>query len=106
MFYLSVRPIAFWWVVLMFSSSVVGQSGDRFAPTAAQGPVVVDQLWQKAVARYDAARSRILEHVDEVNAAGPFRTDWESLKTYQVPDWYKDARRRGLLPSGPDQTPS
>jgi len=27
-----------------------------------------------------------------VNAAGPYRADWESLKTYQVPDWYKDAK--------------
>jgi alpha-L-fucosidase len=53
---------------------------------------VVDQIWQKSVAKYDGERTKILQHVDEVNAAGPFRTDWESLKTYQVPQWYQDAK--------------
>jgi len=23
---------------------------------------------------------------------GPFRPDWESLKSYQCPDWYRDAK--------------
>lgn len=65
---------------------------DPFAPTASQTPDFVDQIWQKSVAKYDAERGKILQHVDEVNAAGPFRPDWESLKTYQVPQWYQDAK--------------
>jgi alpha-L-fucosidase len=30
--------------------------------------------------------------VDQVNHEGPYRADWESLQSYQVPDWYKDAK--------------
>jgi len=65
---------------------------DPFAPTASQPPEVVDQIWQKSVAKYDAERAKVLQSVDAVNAAGPFRADWESLKTYQVPQWYQDAK--------------
>jgi len=65
---------------------------DPLAPTASQPPEVVDQIWQKSVAKYDAERAKVLQSVDAVNAAGPFRADWESLKTYQVPQWYQDAK--------------
>ena len=65
---------------------------DPFAPTASQPPEVVDQIWQKSVSKYDAERGKVLQSVDAVNAAGPFRADWESLKTYQVPQWYQDAK--------------
>jgi alpha-L-fucosidase len=53
---------------------------------------MLDQTWQKASAKYDAARAAILEDVDRVNGAGPFRPDWESLRTYKVPEWYMDAK--------------
>ena len=33
-----------------------------------------------------------LEIVDEVIAAGPFETTWDSLKGFQVPEWYQDAK--------------
>lgn len=78
-------------IAAAIAPAVWGQS-DPFAPTASQPPEVVDQIWQKSVAKYDAERSKILQHVDEVNADGPFRPDWESLKTYQVPQWYQDAK--------------
>jgi alpha-L-fucosidase len=65
---------------------------DPFAPTASQPPEAIDQIWQKSVAKYDTERTKVLQHVDEVNAAGRFRADWESLKTYQVPQWYEDAK--------------
>ena len=35
------------------------------------------------------ARSALLKNIDQ---RGPFRSDWESLATYQVPEWYKDAK--------------
>src|ERR1041385_8825961 len=38
------------------------------------------------------ARNTILQQVDTANSQGPFRPDWQSLQTYQVPDWYKDAK--------------
>jgi alpha-L-fucosidase len=71
---------------------LVAQSGDATAPTAAQEPLTIDRAWQKASAKYDAPRTVILEDVDRVIAAGPFRPDWESLQNYKVPDWYMDAK--------------
>src|SRR5690242_3099895 len=65
---------------------------DPFVPTAAQDPTAIDQIWQKSVSKYDAERVKILHDVDQVNAAGSFHPDWESLKTYAVPQWYKDAK--------------
>src|ERR1700686_5419798 len=62
------------------------------APTASEDPAVIDQIWQKASAKYDAPRSTILKEVDQVAHQGPFRPDWESLQKYQVPEWYKDAK--------------
>jgi alpha-L-fucosidase len=62
------------------------------APTASVTPEEIDAIWQKAIAEYDAARSAILERVDQTNARGPFRPDWESLQRFEVPEWYKDAK--------------
>ncbi|MGB9465803.1 MAG: alpha-L-fucosidase [Candidatus Acidiferrum sp.] len=62
------------------------------APTAAQDPNEIDQAWQRASAKYDAPRSAILEEVDRKGHDGPFRADWESLQSYEVPEWYKDAK--------------
>ena len=78
--------------VALAPSFCAAQGSDPFAPTASQDPAVIDQVWQKGVSKYDAQRAKILEDVDKTNAAGPFRADWESLKTYQVPDWYRDAK--------------
>jgi alpha-L-fucosidase len=66
------------------------QSGT--APTAAQDPTSVDQIWQKASSKYDPERSTLLKKVDTVDQQGPFRADWESLQKYEVPEWYKDAK--------------
>ena len=78
--------------ILAASASRSSAQSDPFAPTASQPPEIVDQIWQKSVAKYDGERTKILQHVDEVNASGPFRPDWESLKTYQAPQWYQDAK--------------
>jgi alpha-L-fucosidase len=53
---------------------------------------VIDEPWQKASAKYDSARNSILPQVDKVNRDGPYRADWQSLQTYQVRDWYRDAK--------------
>ena len=86
---------AFGLVILAIVAAIPLRSSaqsDPLAPTASQPPEVVDQIWQKSVAKYDAERAKVLQSVDAVNAAGPFRADWESLKTYQVPQWYQDAK--------------
>jgi alpha-L-fucosidase len=62
------------------------------APTAAEDPAVLDQVWQKAVSKYDGPRTAILNEVDRVGHQGPFRPDWQSLETYNVPEWYQDAK--------------
>ena len=62
------------------------------APTAAQDPVAMDQEWQRASSKYDGARAEVLKHVDQVGHDGAFRPDWESLRSYEVPEWYKDAK--------------
>lgn len=71
---------------------LLAQANDPDAPTAGLSPEVIDAIWQKASAKYDAPRAAILKQVDAVNEKGPFRADWESLEAYQAPDWYRDAK--------------
>ncbi len=58
----------------------------------AQQPNADDLVWEKSVAPYDAQRSTILKQVDSEANAGPFKPNWESLKKYQIPTWYQDAK--------------
>jgi alpha-L-fucosidase len=62
------------------------------APTTKEAPVAVDQIWQKASAKYDVARQTLLADVNRADGEGPFRADWESLQKYEVPEWYADAK--------------
>jgi alpha-L-fucosidase len=62
------------------------------APTAANTPESLAEVWQKASAKYDAPRNAILADVERGANQGPFRPDWNSLSQYQVPDWYRDAK--------------
>jgi alpha-L-fucosidase len=80
-------------VAICAMAAPLGMAGQAATDaTAAQDPREIDRAWQSASAKYDASRSAILAEVDRVNAAGPYRPDWESLQVYQVPDWYKDAK--------------
>src|ERR1700690_1024655 len=82
-------------VTLFLLAGVAGsaaQAIDASAPTKSDDPAAIDRTWQKASAKYDPARNAILQEVDKVNSQGPYRADWQSLETYQVPDWYKDAK--------------
>jgi alpha-L-fucosidase len=62
------------------------------SPTASESPLQIDQTWQHASSKYDAARKALLTDVDRAAAAGPFSADWESLRRYEIPEWYKDAK--------------
>jgi alpha-L-fucosidase len=55
-------------------------------------PDADDVVWQKSVAKYDHARTEILNSVDKQAEEGPFLPNWESLKGYKIPDWYQDAK--------------
>ncbi len=50
------------------------------------------RLWQKASSKYDGERAKLLKDVDTVDNQGPFRPDWESLRKYEEPEWYQDAK--------------
>jgi|SRR5579871_874195 len=41
---------------------------------------------------YDDRIKDALGRVDRAVAQGPFKPDWQSLESYQVPDWYRDAK--------------
>jgi alpha-L-fucosidase len=62
------------------------------APTASEDPQSIDQVWQKASSKYDSERAARLEEVEKADHEGPFRPDWESLRQYEVPAWYEDAK--------------
>ena len=62
------------------------------APTASQPDPAIDSTWQHASAKYDGRRRQLLQDVDGTIGKGPFRADWQSLATYKVPEWYKDAK--------------
>jgi len=83
-------------VLLMFEMhllfSLARAQANPNAPAASLNPDQIDEIWQNASSKYDAARTAILKHVDEVNAKGGFRPDWESLQHFDVPEWYKDAK--------------
>ncbi|MBV9146211.1 MAG: alpha-L-fucosidase [Acidobacteria bacterium] len=68
----------------------VAQAQNASAPTSSQDPADIDQVWQKASSKYDARRDAVLKQVDETK--GPFSAAWESLRNYEVPEWYKDAK--------------
>ncbi|MGF6492922.1 alpha-L-fucosidase [Luteibacter sp. 621] len=63
------------------------------APTATTlSPEAQDAAWQNASAKFATARNAILANVAANVADGPFRPDWASLKAYQSPSWYDDAK--------------
>ena len=37
-------------------------------------------------------KSKWLKQIDEVIARGPYSDDWNSLKNYRVPEWFKDSK--------------
>jgi alpha-L-fucosidase len=86
----SLRRSAF--VALAFCGVCTLHAQSATAPTASEDPAVADQIWQKAVSKYDHQRASLLQDVDTVNHQGRFRADWESLQQYETPDWYRDAK--------------
>ena len=79
-------------LVVSLSSIAAAQESNPNSPTASVSPAEIDAVWQKATSKYDAVRSAILDRMDQTNAKGAFRADWESLQHFEVPEWYKDAK--------------
>jgi len=97
-----MRPGRFkFWVSLLvsttalfvfFATQTLAQTSDPDSPTSSMSPAAIDEIWQKASSKFDARRAELLKSVDQMNKKEPFRADWESLRNYQVPEWYKDAK--------------
>ena len=60
--------------------------------TWGQTPNAADLIWQKSIQKYDAPRRAIIQKVDRQAQSGPFQPTWDSLKKYQIPGWYEDAK--------------
>jgi len=66
---------------------------DLLAPThGIKSAAEIDREWQASVAKYDGTRRAILAEVDRGANDGPYRADWETLRNYQIPQWYADAK--------------
>src|SRR3989440_6001263 len=77
-------------LALCAHSSSYGQSAT--APTSSEAPERIDEVWQKASSKYDGRRADLLKDVENADREGRYRADWESLKNYEAPDWYQDAK--------------
>ena len=72
------------------AAQTTGASPD--SPTAGiLTPEQINAQWIAANAKYDPERKRLLSDVEKTIAAGHFREDWQSLRGYQAPDWFRDA---------------
>jgi alpha-L-fucosidase len=79
--------------VLRVAAQAPASGTDPNAPTAGTlTPEQIDAQWIAANSKYDSERKRILANVDRTIAAGPFRDDWQSLRAYQAPEWFRDAK--------------
>jgi alpha-L-fucosidase len=79
--------------VLRAAAKTPASGADPNAPTAGTlTPQQIDAQWIAANSKYDSERKRILANVDGTIAAGPFRDDWQSLRAYQAPEWFRDAK--------------
>src|SRR5437762_153988 len=77
-------------LALCAHSSSYGQSAT--APTSSEAPERIDEVWQKASRKYDGQRAELLKDVENADREGSYRAEWESLKNYEAPEWYKDAK--------------
>ena len=76
-----------------FSASAQTPPTDPFSPTHdTKSAAEIDREWQASVAKYDSKRAEILNTVDAQANDGPYRADWETLRKFEIPQWYKDAK--------------
>jgi alpha-L-fucosidase len=73
-----------------------GAAAEPVSPTAPTAetlsPEKIDQAWRRAAVKFDAPRAAVLKRARTMTANGPFRADWPSLKAYEAPLWYQDAK--------------
>jgi alpha-L-fucosidase len=80
------------WTALPLTLALLAQV-DPLAPThGVKSAEQIDQEWQDSVSKYDAPRDALLAEADRQSHDGPYRPDWETLRNYPIPQWYKDAK--------------
>jgi alpha-L-fucosidase len=80
-------------ICFFISGAAQGQTPPSpIEPTIQQDPAKIDEAWRAGSAKYDAKRAELLNEVKRGAAAGPYLADWESLKTYEIPEWFRDAK--------------
>jgi len=92
--------LAFLLVLATFQA--FAQGPDPLAPTRGIKPSAeIDREWQASVAKYDKVRAARLRAVDAQAMRGPFCPDWETLRRFEMPQWYKDAKFGIFIHWGP-----
>jgi len=79
-------------VAALLSIYIEAQSLPPDHSTEKKSAAAIDNIWQRASAKYNAHRDSILSMVQKISTDGPFQPDWQSLSNYEVPMWYKDAK--------------
>src|SRR5436190_9372255 len=75
---------------LVIATSLWAQMPDPLSPThGVKSAQEIDREWQTSVAKYDSARAAKLRQVDRQATHGPYRPDWETFGSYEIPQWYK-----------------
>src|SRR5271157_2201614 len=86
-------PVILLCLAPFLSAQAPAPAADPLAPTHdTKSAEQIDLEWQKSVAKYDTQRAALLKEAERQANDGPFRPDWESLRHYQIPQWYKDAK--------------
>ena len=83
---------AFSVATLLLAGMISQAAPAQTAPTVTEPEPQKDAAWQQASSAYDGRRNELLSDVDHAIAEGPYQAEWGSLDTYQVPEWYKDAK--------------
>jgi alpha-L-fucosidase len=82
-------------IVLMLTCALAFSQtpADPLAPTHdTKSAAEIDHEWQVSVSKYDSKRAQILRDIDRQDTEGPYRADWETLRKFEIPQWYKDAK--------------
>lgn len=75
------------------TAQVSNRPADPLAPThGVKSAEEIDREWQVSVAKYDAKRDSLIADAERQSHDGPYRPDWETLRDYEIPQWYKDAK--------------
>lgn len=69
-----------------------GAAAQTAPPTQLETPESLNRQWVQASQAAQGARGAQLALFGKTLADGPFRPDWESLRTHETPQWFNDAK--------------